>query len=173
MDRNNIAKFIDEQIEENARDLRNIQIKVQKYEQILVLCLSMYLKSSLSFDFLLKASLSGFFKDTRFDYIAFQKARINYNNSNNCKRLIEDVAICIKTSKKLEKIIGEFVGIDNFKLFNANEAGNKIYKYLYNYVRENITLPKEYFDCYMNNEKALHFYTKEELQGFLEKFKHE
>lgn len=105
MDRNNIAKFIDEQIEENARDLRNIQIKVQKYEQILVLCLSMYLKSSLSFDFLLKASLSGFFKDTRFDYIAFQKARINYNNSNNCKRLIEDVAICIKTSKKLEKII--------------------------------------------------------------------
>lgn len=105
MDRNNIAKFIDEQIEENARDLRNIQIKVQKYEQILVLCLSMYLKSSLSFDFLLKASLSGFFKDTRLDYIAFQKARINYNNSNNCKRLIEDVAICIKTSKKLEKII--------------------------------------------------------------------
>ena len=105
MDRNNIAKFIDEQIEENARDLRNIQIKVQKYEQILVLCLSMYLKSSLSFDFLLKASLSGFFKDTRLDYIAFQKARINYNNSNNCKRLIEDVAICIKTSKKMEKII--------------------------------------------------------------------
>ena len=105
MDRNNIAKFIDEQIEENARDLRNIQIKDQKYEQILVLCLSMYLKSSLSFDFLLKASLSGFFKDTRLDYIAFQKARINYNNSNNCKRLIEDVAICIKTSKKLEKII--------------------------------------------------------------------
>ena len=34
-------------------------------------------------------------------------------------------------------------------------------------------LPKEYFDCYMNNEKALHFYTREELQGFLEKFKHE
>ena len=65
----------------------------------------MYLKSSLSFDFLLKASLSGFFKDTRLDYIAFQKARINYNNSNNCKRLIEDVAICIKTSKKMEKII--------------------------------------------------------------------
>ena len=85
--------------------MRNIQIKVQKYEQILVLCLSMYLKSSLSFDFLLKASLSGFFKDTRLDYIAFQKARINYNNSNNCKRLIEDVAICIKTSKKMEKII--------------------------------------------------------------------
>ena len=86
---------------------------------------------------------------------------------------LEILVLRLENMKKLEKIIGEFVGIDNFKLFNANEAGNKIYKYLYNYVRENITLPKEYFDCYMNNEKALHFYTKEELQGFLEKFKHE
>ena len=73
----------------------------------------------------------------------------------------------------LENIIGEFVEAENFKLINANESKNKIYKYLYNYVRKNVVLPKEYFNCYLNNEKALHFYTKEELQCFLEDFKHE
>lgn len=86
---------------------------------------------------------------------------------------LEILVLRLENMIMLEKIIGKFVGIENFKLINANEAGNKIYKYLYKYVRENIVLPKEYFDCYMNNEKALHFYTKEELQEFLEKFKHE
>ena len=73
----------------------------------------------------------------------------------------------------LENVIGEFVEAEDFKIVNANESGNKIYKYLYKYVRENIVLPKEYYNCYMDNEKALHFYTKEELRCFWEKFKHE
>ena len=86
---------------------------------------------------------------------------------------LEILVLRLENMKMLDKVIGEFVEIEDFKLISANEAGNKIYKYLYKYVRENIVLPKEYFDCYMNNEKALHFYTREELQGFLEKFKHE
>ena len=53
------------------------------------------------------ASLNDIFEDSRLDYITFQKARINYNNSIECKELIEDLAICIKTSKKLEKMISK------------------------------------------------------------------
>lgn len=86
---------------------------------------------------------------------------------------LEILVIRLENIKMLENVIGEFVEVENFKLINANEASNKIYKYLYKQVKENIVLPKEYFECYMNNEKALHFYTKEELQEFLEKFKHE
>lgn len=86
---------------------------------------------------------------------------------------LEVLVLRLENLKNLENVIGEFVEAENFRLINANEAQNKIYKYLYKYVRENIVLPKEYFNCYMNNEKALHFYTKEELQGFLEEFKHE
>ena len=105
MDKDIIAKFVDEQIEENARDLRNVQIKIQKYEQIMYLCMAMYLKSRLSFYFLLSASLDYVFEDTRIDYIAFQKARMNYNYSKDYKELLENLAICIKSSKKLEQII--------------------------------------------------------------------
>ena len=86
---------------------------------------------------------------------------------------LEVLVLRLENMKMLENVIGEFVEVKNFRLVNANESRNKIYKYLYNYVKENIVLPKEYFDCYMNNEKALHFYTREDLQGFLEEFKHE
>lgn len=105
MEKNSIAKFVDEQIEENARDLRNVQIKIQQYEQLMYFCLAMYLNSSFSYSLFLSASFNYFFDDTRLDYIAFQKARNNYNRSKDCKEMIEDLAICIKTSKKLEQII--------------------------------------------------------------------
>ena len=104
MDKNSIAVFVDEQIEENARDLRNVQIKIQRYEQIMYLCMAMYLKSRLSFYFLLSASLDYFFEDTRIDYIAFQKARMNYNYSKDYKELLEDLAICIKSSKNFRNL---------------------------------------------------------------------
>lgn len=105
MDKDSIAKFVDEQIEENARDLRNVQIKIQKYEQTMFLCLAIYLNSSFSFNFFLTAALNDIFEDTRLDYIAFQKARNNYNKTIDYKEFIEDLSICIKTSKKLEQII--------------------------------------------------------------------
>ena len=105
MEKNSIAKFIEEQIEENARDLKNVQIKIQKYEQLMIFYLVMYLNSSFSYSLFLSVSFNYFFEDTRLDYIAFQKARKNYHESKDYKELIEDLAICIKTSKKLEKII--------------------------------------------------------------------
>ena len=86
---------------------------------------------------------------------------------------LEVLVLRLENIKMLENVIGEFVEVENFKLVNANEAKNKIYKYLYKHIRENINLPKEYFDCYIHNKKALHFYTREELQVFLEDFKHE
>ena len=107
MDKNSIAVFVDKQIEENSRDLIDVQIKIQQFEQRMFLCLAMYVKSSILFSLLLSASLNDIFEDSRLDYITFQKARINYNNSIECKELIEDLAICIKTSKKLEKMISK------------------------------------------------------------------
>lgn len=86
---------------------------------------------------------------------------------------LEVLVLRLENMKMLQNIIGEFVEVEDFKLVNANESKNKIYKYLYKHVRDNIVLPREYFDCYMNNDKALHFYTKEELQGFLKEFNHE
>lgn len=73
MDKNSIAVFVDKQIEENSRDLRDVQIKIQQFEQRMFLCLAMYVKSSILFSLLLSASLNDIFEDSRLDYITFQK----------------------------------------------------------------------------------------------------
>lgn len=113
--------------------------------------------------------LKKYFDVDVYKYPFDKKAGYTIIKENN----LEVLVIRLENLNNLENVIGEFVEVEDFKLINANESGNKIYKYLYKHVRENIVLPKEYFDCYMNNEKALHFYTKEELQCFLEEFKHE
>ena len=113
--------------------------------------------------------LKKYFDIDVYRYQIDKKAGYTIIKENN----VEVLVLRLENLNDLEKVIGEFVGVEYFKLINANESKNKIYKYLYNYVRENIVLPQEYFACYMNNEKALHFYTRAELQCFLEEFKHE
>ena len=71
----------------------------------------------------------------------------------------------------LECVIGSFVGVSNFKLENANEANQKLYKYLYDDVRKAIKIPRSLVDSlYKGNQKMDHFYTKEEKENFLKKW---
>lgn len=81
--------------------------------------------------------------------------------------------LLLKTEKinQLETVIGNFVGIKEFKLTNANVGSEKFYKYLYDDVKKNIKIPKYIFDFYyQNNPKMDHFYTEEEKQQFYKKW---
>ena len=131
MDKNDFINFINDEIADCERDLRNYQIEIQRYEQIMCLCLNAYLKSFFWFKFFLSVALNGIFKDIRLDYVAFQKAKRNYEISNKCKKIIEDLAICVNNSRKLELITrknyAELVMIRD-ENYNINLFGTFMYR---------------------------------------------
>jgi hypothetical protein len=84
---------------------------------------------------------------------------------------IEVLVLKLEKLNTLESVIGEFVGVSDFKLVNINEANSKPVKYLYKNVRESIKLPRKIFDFYYkDNPRMNHFYTKEEQAEFLKKW---
>jgi len=84
---------------------------------------------------------------------------------------IEVLVMKLEKLNSLESVIGEFVGAPHFKLINANESDNKLYKYLYKNVREVIKIPREIVDLYYkDNPRMDHFYTEEEKAEFLKKW---
>ncbi len=84
---------------------------------------------------------------------------------------VEILVLKLEMLDKLEGVIGEFVGAPDFKLINANEAGQKPYKYIYKQVRGQIRIPRELASIYYyNNPRMDHFYTEEEKAAFLKKW---
>lgn len=72
----------------------------------------------------------------------------------------------------LEQVIGEFLGMDNFKLVNANLAADRDYRFAYKQILDMIQLPESYLDFYYkNNEYTNHFYSKEEQDKFLKNWR--
>lgn len=73
-----------------------------------------------------------------------------------------------------QKIIGEFVGVKNFKLINSNVGKKKNYRYIYEDVKKNLLIPAKVVDKYYNcNERMDYFYTEEEKKEFLRKYRTE
>lgn len=62
----------------------------------------------------------------------------------------------------LESVIGDFCGVENFKLASANRGGNKWYADLYKSFKSDITLNKDTFDLMYNNDFYKKFYSEEE-----------
>jgi len=65
-----------------------------------------------------------------------------------------------------EPAVKEFLGIENFRLVQANVAEDKSYFAAYKSFKDMLTLPQAYLDKMYDSKLARHFYTEEELARF-------
>lgn len=81
--------------------------------------------------------------------------------------------LLIKTEKltSCEEILGQFVGVEGFKLIQDNVGNQKIYKFAYDEVKQKINIPDDIIDFYYNGNKCMdHFYTENEKKEFIKKW---
>lgn len=83
---------------------------------------------------------------------------------------IELLIYKVEKLNELEKDIGNFLGIDEFKFKNSNLSKNRDYRYTYKQVLDEIQLSENYIDMYYNNQYMNHFYTEKERDIFLKKW---
>lgn len=85
---------------------------------------------------------------------------------------LEIIVLQLEKLQQLEKLVGHFIGRENFKIKTYNQAVNKEYRFIYNSFLKEIKLPKEYIDFYYNNNSSMdYFYSKNMQKNFLEKWK--
>lgn len=85
---------------------------------------------------------------------------------------VEVLVLKLEKINSLEHIIGNFVGLPNFKLDNYNSYDSKPYQYLYQNIKEVIRIPQKEVDrYYIGNSRMDHFYSEEEKAVFLKKWK--
>lgn len=77
---------------------------------------------------------------------------------------LEDLNNCHKTAFK------QFMGIDDFKLLNANEGKSKTYQKAYQQFKSNLVLPISYVEQMYESQYSRHFYTEDELLSFSQKW---
>lgn len=71
----------------------------------------------------------------------------------------------------LENIIGEFLGIKNFKIRTSNSGNSNEFKFIYNRFKNEIKLPKGYIDFYYKNNAGFnHFYSFSQREKFKKKW---
>lgn len=76
----------------------------------------------------------------------------------------------LESMNSLEKVFGEFLGIENFKFIKDNEGKFKWYNDSYQNFKKYVTMPQEYIDISYNSKYMKHFYTEEEILKFREKW---
>lgn len=85
---------------------------------------------------------------------------------------IEILVLKMEMLSHNEKIIGEFVGKADLQLINSNVGLEKHYQYIYKELKKDFHISKEVIEeVYRNNLYFEHFYTSEEINVFLEKWK--
>lgn len=77
---------------------------------------------------------------------------------------LEDLGRCYQQAFR------EFLGIENFSLINKNIASTGLYSSIYEQFSKTIVLPKDYIDKMYKSKYAQHFYTKEEIDFFRQKW---
>lgn len=84
---------------------------------------------------------------------------------------VEVLLIKVEKIDQMTEIIRNFVGNSQLELVNDNIGKNKEYAQLYESVKKNLKLPKEYVEHYYKNNFFMnHFYSKEEQNAFLNKW---
>lgn len=72
---------------------------------------------------------------------------------------------------ELKQIIGNFAGIENFELKNANEAKIRPSYSAYKQFLNHVNLPNEYIkQCYGDDSFVHHFYSKKDQKRFIERW---
>lgn len=84
---------------------------------------------------------------------------------------IELLLMKMEKINELEKVIGEFLSIDDFKLTNSNIGSQKSYRYALQSFKDNFSLSHDTLEkiC-KENEFMKHFYTEEECRAIYEKW---
>ena len=72
----------------------------------------------------------------------------------------------------LEKVIGNFLGVENYKSVNTNTGKEKSYRYAYENYLEHVKIPRVFWEHYYSkNEYMNYFYTDDEKKMFYERWK--
>ncbi|WP_277053985.1 putative capsular polysaccharide synthesis family protein [Pseudoalteromonas marina] len=86
-----------------------------------------------------------------------------------------NVDLLLLTMEKMDEnsaIIGDFVGIENFKLAKTNRAEKKVYSEQYNHFKKNILIPKDYLNKFYNDPVINFFYSTDDLKKYSNKWRH-
>lgn len=76
---------------------------------------------------------------------------------------IELLLMKLEKLNELEDVIGEFLNIKGFHLYNANIGSEKAYRFAIREYKENVNISRQQLeDVYINNKRMQHFYTEEE-----------
>ncbi len=82
----------------------------------------------------------------------------------------DNLEVMLLTTEKindLEEEIGNFVGIDNFKLETKNTASKSDYRFAYSEYKEKVSLARSMLDrVYFDNSYMRHFYTESMINKF-------
>ncbi len=69
-----------------------------------------------------------------------------------------------------EKVISEFVGLDNFELVRKNVAQDKIYAKTYREFKKALRLPEQLIETMCNARYTRHFYSQTEIEAMRAKY---
>lgn len=80
---------------------------------------------------------------------------------------IELLLMKLEKLNELEDVIGEFLNIKGFHLYNANIGSEKAYRFAIREYKENVNISRQQLEeVYINNKRMQHFYTEEERHEF-------
>lgn len=87
------------------------------------------------------------------------------------KNNIELLLMQVEKLNTLEAVVGNFIGIQDFRLQNKNISKEKRYRFAYQAYLETFTMPdKRLKQIYYENPYMNFFYTEEEINGFYRKW---
>ncbi|WP_316163854.1 putative capsular polysaccharide synthesis family protein [Bradyrhizobium sp. SZCCHNRI20481] len=82
------------------------------------------------------------------------------------------LVIKLERLNHLERVVGEFTGVPDFKLINANEASKKEYGDLYKRMLKSVEVPHDVVSLYYDGNRYMdHFYSEEEKASFLKEWR--
>lgn len=84
---------------------------------------------------------------------------------------IELLLLVSEKINELQNVIGEFVGVSDFRLENTNVAGRKKYRFAYTEYKKKFKLSEDILESICNDECVKHFYTEEAIFSFKERWK--
>lgn len=86
-------------------------------------------------------------------------------------RNIELLVLRLEDLNESRKIISDFLGRKDFEIVRANISERKEYADKYTKFKNEIEIPNDYLNKMYNTKYMRHFYTKEEINKFREKYK--
>ncbi|OEF99782.1 hypothetical protein BHF71_00985 [Vulcanibacillus modesticaldus] len=148
-----IAKFFDNRYEENVNNEMIYKMYIDKFNH------------EYGVDWFDKELKRAFNIDI-YDYNFDKEKGFSIIKKDNINLLV----IKMEKLNELEKQIGDFLEIEDFKLKNVNISSKKWYADLYKDFKKKFSPSEEYIDTLYNSRYMKHFYSEEEINHFRNKW---